>query len=134
MAARDESKADYWRRVIRQQGGSGLSVRAWCGRQDVPEASFYWWRRRLGRRGAAGSPSRRRRINRSPFVPVRITADPAGAANNRPGCIEIILSGERRVRVFGSVDRQALAGVLAVLHTGDADTMDRAGDREAAAC
>ena len=50
MASRDESKADYWRRVIRRQGGSGLSVRAWCGRHDVSEAS-YWWRRRLGRSG-----------------------------------------------------------------------------------
>jgi hypothetical protein len=134
MAARDASKADYWRRVIRRQVGSGLSVRAWCGRQEVPEASFYWWRRRLGRSGAAGHPSRRRRVNPPRFVPVRVTADPAGAADRRPDCIEIILSGERRVRVFGPVDRQALAGVLAVLHADDTDRVNPAGDREAAAC
>jgi hypothetical protein len=113
MAARVGLKADYWRRVIRRQDGSGLSVRAWCGRHDVPEA---------------------RGINPSQFVPVRVAADPAGAANSRPGCIEIILSGERRVRVFGPVDRQALAGVLAVLHADDTDTVTPAGDREAAAC
>jgi hypothetical protein len=164
MAARDESKADDWRQAIRRQGGSGLSVRAWCGRHGVPEASFYWWRRRLGQSGAAGPPSRRRRVKASPFVParitadpfvpvrvtadpfvparvtadpfvpVRVTADPAGPAQHRPGYIEILLSGERRVRLFGPVDRQALAGVLAVLHAGDAETGDPAGDREAAAC
>lgn len=133
MASRDESKADYWRRVIRRQGGSGLSVRAWCGRHDVPEASFYWWRRRLGRSGTDGPPSRRRRINPSRFVPVRVAADPADAPNSRPGCIEIILSDARRVRVFGPVDRQALAGVLAVLHSGGTGPGDRA-DGEAAAC
>lgn len=134
MARRDQSKADYWRRVIRRQGGSGLSVRAWCGRHDVPEASFYWWRRRLGRSAAAGPASGQRGTRPPRFVPVRVAADPPGAANHRPGCIEIILSGERRVRVFGPVDRQALAGVLAVLHTGDADPVDPAGDRESAAC
>jgi hypothetical protein len=132
MAARDESKADYWRQVIRRQDGSGLSVRAWCGRHDVPEASFYWWRRRLGPRGT--HPAGRRGINPPRFVPVRVAADPAGAANHRPGCIEIVLSDARRVRVFGPVDRQALAGVLAVLYAGDADTVVHAGDREAAAC
>lgn len=134
MAARDGSKADYWRRVIRRQGRSGLSVRAWCGRHDVPEASFYWWRRRLGRSGTLMHPSSRRGTRPPRFVPVRVAADPADAANHRPGCIEIILPGERRVRVFGSVDQQALTGILAVLHAGDADTVVHAGDREAAAC
>jgi hypothetical protein len=86
----------------------------------------------MGRSGAAGHPSRRRRVNPPQFVPVRVAADPAGAPNHRPGCIEIILSGTRRVRVFGVVDQQALAGVLAVLHSGEGGANDRV--REAGAC
>jgi hypothetical protein len=132
MAAGDESKANYWRQMIRRQGGSGLSVRAWCDRHHVPEASFYWWRRRLGPEGTVGYPARRRGIQPPQFVPVRVAADPAGPAHPRPGCIEIILSGERRVRLFGPVDRQALAGVLAVLRSSEAGPNDWL--MEAAAC
>lgn len=153
MASGDRSKQDFWRRMIQRQRESGLSVRAWCGRHDVSEASFYWWRRRLaGSGGRAATSGRRepkpaRRQTGAPrFVPVRVAADPAGAAtsrktfdeaNGRPGCIEILLSGRQRVRVRGAVDRQALADVLAVLQSGDADGIVEAGpavDGEAAAC
>jgi len=75
MASRDRSKADYWRRMIRRQAASGLSVRAWCGRHDLAEASFYWWRRQLGRRDAMAHAPRSGRISRAQFVPARCAAD-----------------------------------------------------------
>lgn len=126
MARQDRSKEEFWRRMIARQAGSGLSVRAWCGRHDLSEASFYWWRRRLARRDGAGPTTARRTglsgTSAPPFVPVRITADQAHAASEgRPQGIEIILAGNRRVRVLGAVDRQALADVLAVLHGSDAE-------------
>lgn len=158
MARLDRSKEELWRRMIARQAKSGLSVRAWCGRHDVSEASFYWWRRRLaGRGGARPTTTRRARPGRTgtpAFVPVRIAADrvatPAGSADRegvpapnadragaasdeRRGGIEIILRGERRVRVFGAVDRQALADVLAVLHGSDSRPCTTAA-AEVAAC
>lgn len=62
------------------------------------------------------------------------SADRADAASvGRPDYIEIILAGNRRVRVVGAVDRQALADVLAVLHAADVEPVHPA-DAEAAPC
>ena len=128
MAQRDRAKADFWRRMIRQQARSGLSVRGWCRRHSLSEPSFYWWRRRLARSGKPAQQSVPREAGAPQFVPVLVTADRAGAANSRPERIEIILPGKKRVRVLGAVDRRALADVLAVLE------LIGAGSTESAAC
>jgi hypothetical protein len=137
MARGDRSKEKFWRRMIGRQAGSGQSVRAWCGRHDLSEASFYWWRRQLVGRDTRARRSRSSRTSRPRFVPVRVSADTGHAPNGGPNCVEIILSGERRVRVFGAVGRKALADVLAVLQAGDAGGMGGANhgvEAEAAAC
>jgi transposase-like protein len=103
-ARRDSSKEDFWRRLIRGQAGSGLSVRAWCRRRGVHEAAFYWWRRELARRDA-DPPA-------TAFVPVRLTED--GPAKSDP-VIEILLTNGRRMRLWRAVERPMLAEVLAVL-------------------
>ena len=102
---RDLKKEVFWRRVVRGQVGSGLSIRAWCRKHGVQESAFYWWRTRLGRRDAA-APA---------FAPVRVVAD---RATDAAGRIEIVLPGDRRVQVIGRVERQTLAEVLAVLVAG----------------
>lgn len=113
-ARRKSEKAKFWRRLIRGQTGSGMSIRGWCRQHSVQEASFYWWRKKLERCGV----TRREAVpqdadRREPaFVPVRLTEDSPTKAESE---IEILLAGERRVRVRGSVNWQALADVLAVL-------------------
>lgn len=109
---RDGRKEAFWRRVIRSQPRSGLSIRAWCLRHALRESSFYWWRTQLSRREAKAST----------FVPVRVTADRSAAAgfgrsavNGPQSRIEIVLPNQRRVRLTGPVDRQALIDVLAAL-------------------
>jgi len=44
---RDAAKERFWRRVIRQQGHSRQSIRAYCRARGLTEASFYAWRREL---------------------------------------------------------------------------------------
>jgi len=102
MAARtrDLTKESFWRRVVRQQAGSGLTARAWCRKRRMKEASFYGWRRELALRDAESE--------QVSFVPVHVTED------DDEGRIEIMLAGGRRIRVHGRVDRQMLADVLAV--------------------
>jgi len=39
-ARRDLKKETFWRRTVRRQAGSGMSVRAWCRDQGVPVARF----------------------------------------------------------------------------------------------
>lgn len=103
-ALRDPNKEAFWRRMVREQAESGLSARVWCGRCGLNQGTFCWWRRELARRDA--------KRTHSAFVPVRVTEDePAG----RHGAIEIVLAGDRRIRVSGRVDRQILADVLAVM-------------------
>jgi len=116
---RDVNKEAAWRRVIRAQAVSGMSIRSWCRRHRVKEVSFYWWRRELARRSANGRPTsgrhahgRNAKAPAGPFVPVHVADDVSG---DGAAPIEIVLSGGRRVRITGPVNREALAAVLAVL-------------------
>ena len=101
---RDLTKEAAWRRRLDRHGDSGQTVRAWCRRHGVKEATFHWWRRELARRDAeapAGS-----------FLPVQVIDEPARAGD---GQIEIELTDGRRVRVTGPVNREMLTQVLDVL-------------------
>jgi hypothetical protein len=99
---RDARKEQEWRRWILQWRRSGQSVRAFCARQDLTQASFYLWRRELQRRDAAVVS----------FVPVQIAASEApGPATG----IEILLAGKRRVRVEPGFDALTLQRVVAAL-------------------
>ena len=107
---RDRRREARWRRIIREHGRSGLTIREFCRRGKLTETAFYFWRRELQRRQE--EQDHREAIVSPPrptFVAVRVdehTASPAG------GRIEIELPGGRRVHVIAPVDRQALADVL----------------------
>jgi transposase-like protein len=119
---RDGQREARWRRIIGDQGRSGLSIREFCRRGKLTETAFYFWRSELRRRQAehvsgvaVAKPQGQRRPDPPAvpaFVPVRVADRVGGPANGR---IEIELSGGRRVHVAAPVDRQALADVLAVL-------------------
>ncbi len=125
VAGRDRNKEARWRRVVRRQARSGLSVRAWCREHGERESLLYWWRAELARRDeeegeqkvgrAAGTSARAGGDGeqRLPgFVPVRVVEEVTGSSAGR---IEIVLVGGRRIRVLGRVDRAELAEVVAVL-------------------
>jgi hypothetical protein len=111
MAAQNRKKESAWRRHVEAQAGSGLSVRSYCIGRGLREHGFYWWRRELTRRDAAKSSA----SSSVPpaFVPVTVAAHVPASAGGR---IEIVLPGNRRVRVIGTVDHQMLSDVLAVLN------------------
>lgn len=130
-ASRDQTKERFWRRLVGGQARSGLSVRAWCHEHDLNEPTFYWWRRRLAldsrqdrhaiseRRGrvachglARTERKRESRFRKPTFVSVLVSQP---EVDNAASFIEIVLPGDRRIRVSGAVDRRALADVLAVM-------------------
>ncbi len=45
----------FWRRTIRQQQRSGLTVRAFCLREGLKDGAFRWWRQALARRDREAS-------------------------------------------------------------------------------
>lgn len=106
-AAGNRKKEAGWRKHVSVQAGSGLSVGAYCRRNGLRGHSFYWWRRELARRDAEQPPGP------VAFVPVTVASQMP--VSTEEGRIEIVLAGDRRVRVEGSVDRQMLADVLSVL-------------------
>jgi transposase-like protein len=122
---RDKRKEAFWRRTVRRQGQSGLTVRAFCREHELRETAFYFWRRELARRDAtdrrraAWLPVRRATPadqRRAAFMPVQVLQEAPAPAGGR---IEIVLSGDRRVHVAAPVDRRALADVVAVLEGAD---------------
>ena len=119
---RDRRREAYWRRTVREQRGSGRTVRDFCRKSKLRESAFHFWRRELERRDAEQErrhgprKARTRKSRRSPrtpaFVPVRLSEPLPPVASGR---IEIELSGGRRVHLVAPVDRQALMEVLVAL-------------------
>ena len=85
MSRRSPEKEAYWRKTLRRQGRSGLSVRQFCKDHAVSEASFFSWQREIAIRDRQatdtsenGSSSSRvkqavaQQVNASPFIPLRL--------------------------------------------------------------
>jgi transposase len=117
---RDPAREKFWRRTIRRQQHSGLSVRDFCGREGLKDWTFRWWRQELARRdrqtAAAlrseqeGGPTESARV----FLPVRVVDLEAVSPRPAPP-IEIVLTTGPIVRVPSGFDPSTLGQVLAVL-------------------
>ena len=87
---RDLTREARWRGLVAGQRKSGLSVRAFCSREQVTESAFYAWRREIGLR------DQQKVAVRSPaFVPVMMSGMAAGS----DGHIVIELRDGRVLRV-----------------------------------
>ena len=98
-----------WTRILGRWKASGLSGRAFCGREGLGEPVFYSWKRKLGLREETGG--RRPRTRSAPpfrFVPVEVKPGPGAA-------LELALSGGRILRIPADFDAAALARLLPVL-------------------
>ena len=107
---RSRNKEQFWRRMVRQCRGSGLSVRGFCEEHGLSEPSFYAWRRILKERDAAAVR----------FVPVQVTpeARSATAADSSAGALELLLGAGRRLRVGPGFDGPTFQRLLALLEEG----------------
>ena len=61
---RDDTAAQ-WRQRIKDQAGSGQSVAAFCRARGIAQATFYWWKARLGK---ARSVVSARSVSEVPFI------------------------------------------------------------------
>ena len=109
---RDSQREAGWREVLARHGSSGLSVRAFCRREGLPQSAFYAWRRILQQRD-----TQRKRVEDGPrpaFLPLRVRADDE---RNEDGDahITIDLRGGRVMRLPLSIAPARLAAVLRVI-------------------
>lgn len=108
---RSQRREDHWRRIVRRQPASGLSIRAWCDHQGVKEASFYAWRRTLAQRD----------VNREAAVkepPAQLVAlDVAGSTHSLSigaAPLQLVIA-DLRIEIRPGFDDDTLRRVLGVL-------------------
>jgi transposase-like protein len=116
----DRQRERYWRKVIRDQAASGLSISAFCREHEVPAASFFAWRRKLSqrpevseRRAAKERPSANELIEKpaAQFVSFELPSPPH---SGRAG-LEIVLPDGCRVLVGELCDADWLRQILAAV-------------------
>lgn len=105
---RDGRRETVWREAVREQAGSGLSIRGFCRRRRLSEASFYSWRRELRRRDEEETEVESTPNERPPrFVPVSLR-QVAGWA------VEMVLPSGCVVRMPADGDHAEVAAALIV--------------------
>ena len=101
MEKKSGNRAECWRERINAQGRSGLSVKQFCGQQEITEQSFYYWRKRLGLR----EPIRFALVETATVRP-QPPADPV---------LELVLTSGERLRIGVGVQAGTLRTVLEAL-------------------
>lgn len=141
---RDLGKERAWREFVRQQAGSGLSVRAFCRREGRSEASFYFWQRTIRQRDGQRAESRRlesfrakptkpprstsssgqRPIQPPAFVPAVMTrGQPITSRQSREASIVIELAGGRTLRLPEEIAASRLADLVVALEAKALEAM-----------
>lgn len=118
MAKRfDVVKREEWRRRLGKFDGSGLTVAEFCRREQVSEASFYYWAKRIRQAGKGKATQRAQRKAALAMTPDEVSND----------FVEVIVGDSIRVRIptdrLGSV--AALIRDLQAGSVGDAITTSR---------
>lgn len=106
--ARSRQREEYWRRIVSRQPASGQSIRDWCVRHEVTEASFYAWRRTLAQRGILRSASAK--MHRAQVVAVEMAAGP-----NTSGAPLRLIVGEFRIEIASGFDEGTLRRLISAL-------------------
>ncbi len=112
---RDARREALWREVLVRQQQSGLSVRAFCQRQGLSQASFYAWRRTLKQREAERRTARPAIVPPA-FLPVVVQDVPPDAHD---GSLVIELRGGRRLRLPLSTPAARLAELVHALEAAE---------------
>ena len=118
MSRRSAEKERLWRARIAEQRESGLSVRRFCSREKISEASFHTWKRERGLRDRERSEASEATgagddTGGDPmFVPLRVAPSQPSLAN-----LELLHRSGHTIRVPAGFDDEALRRLLAVLES-----------------
>lgn len=101
-----ENRERIWREKVERQKGSGLSVAAYCRRERISEASYYYWKRRLAE--SKDKPKTESHEGNGRFVAIDL---PQSARDQ----LEVVLRNGRRVVVPDRFSENTLRALLAIL-------------------
>jgi transposase len=118
-APRNHGKEQFWRRLLQLWQRSGGTVRDFCAKHGVSVPSFFAWRRTIAQRDRQ-QPAQpddhasddRNATYQPTFVPLRIVPTPA---TQPTPALEVVLPGDRVVRVPAGFDPGSLRQLLAIL-------------------
>ena len=108
-------KEKYWRSVLGEYQGSGLTIRAFCQRKKISEPSFFAWRKEIARRGQGRSQKGKREVVKH-LLPVDVVVnDVADGQRREVSCdqVEIVTPGGFTLRCNRLIEPERLEDLLA---------------------
>lgn len=102
---RDAKREAFWRGVLKRYATSGLTIRAFCQREQLTEPAFFAWRRTIAERDAEAKAPKR-----PAFLPVVVEGD-----SRRDGGIAIELAGGHVLRLPEATPTQRLVELVHAL-------------------
>jgi hypothetical protein len=111
----NREKERFWRSMLRQWRRSGLSIRDFCADHHLAQPTFYAWRRTIAQFDEQARRPRHTDHGQPDFVPLRL-ADANTLDTLAPTTpLEVLVAGQRVVRVPVGFDAVTLRQLLAVL-------------------
>jgi len=108
-------RARHWQQVLIEWQRSGLTQAAFCRREGITPATFYWWKRRLGVDGKPSARVARPNQRDESFVEVRPTQSavvPVGLVPPIVPIYEVVLPNGRSIRVGERFDPETLSRLI----------------------
>ena len=96
------SAVDRWRKILEKQARSGLTVAEFCRREELSQASFYQWRKKL----------RAEEPNSGSFIPLAVLGSSTVSVDLPCGAVVRVPAGDER----------ALQQVLSLLMSWEAES------------
>jgi hypothetical protein len=121
---RSVEKESFWRSQLGRQSFSGESIRGYCRRRGLSEASFHFWRREIASRDhqadrASGSKA-------TGLIAVEIVGDPSPGSTAMP-TLEVECPGGAVIRLREDVSTDVLQRVIRACQRIQAESASASG-------
>ena len=103
----DTDQQQFWQMVLETFKSGGLSVRQFCQKEGLSEASFYTWRKKLTKSDESAEDEQKD-ASSSAFIEVSMP-------KNNPAALELILSSGNTLKINSGADCKILTNVLSAL-------------------
>ena len=105
----DTDQHQFWKMVMDTFESSGLSVRQFCQKEGLTEASFYSWRKRFSNKNKSADQSEpKEKSSDDDFIRVSLP-------DSNTCSLELVLTSGNILRISSHADNKTLTNVLSAL-------------------